>query len=183
MRYNLTENFLLFIADFFDTNKKFFSIRAALAMAGDPILGKNRRLIEKYINQKRGQRKLYCAMQALKRRGYLAEKIFNNSRGYILTSKAKARIFKIKSKNIKRKKLPKGQWLMVFFDIPETRRRDRNFLRSVLINLGFEQLQKSVWISPFDTQELLRDFIRDNNLGQFVKLLLVSALDINKNNY
>ncbi len=39
-----------------------------------------------------------------------------------------------------------GKYIIVVFDIPETIRKKRDWLRSVLKNLEFEMIQKSVWM-------------------------------------
>lgn len=52
--------------------------------------------------------------------------------------------------------------LIVAFDIPETMRRKRDWLREELVVYGFEQLQKSVWFGP---GPLSQKFIE--NCGRF----------------
>jgi phenylacetic acid degradation operon negative regulatory protein len=56
------------------------------------------------------------------------------------------------------------KWRMVIFDIPEVTRRDRDFLRSQLQWLGFLELQKSVWIFPYEIKSELGDFIKLCNI-------------------
>jgi phenylacetic acid degradation operon negative regulatory protein len=53
-----------------------------------------------------------------------------------------------------------GKWRVVFFDIDEQRKGKRDFLRKYLMKLGFKQMQKSVWISPYDCQNELK-YIRE----------------------
>src|SRR3989344_7174587 len=48
-----------------------------------------------------------------------------------------------------------GKWRVVIFDIPEARRTLRNRLRDMLLQIGFVQLQKSVWVYPFDCEDLV----------------------------
>lgn len=55
--------------------------------------------------------------------------------------------------------------IIISFDIPEIRRRDRNWLRIELFHLGFKILQKSVWLGP---SPLPKEFITDLKL---IKLL------------
>ena len=53
------------------------------------------------------------------------------------------------------------RWRIVIFDIAHTQRVKREALRGLLKRLGFYQLQKSVWIHPFDCASevnLLKDF-------------------------
>lgn len=46
---------------------------------------------------------------------------------------------------------------VIAFDIPERDKKKRNWLRLNLINLGFEKLQKSVWVGD---EKLPEDFFR-----------------------
>ncbi|MBI2588724.1 CRISPR-associated endonuclease Cas2 [Candidatus Saccharibacteria bacterium] len=41
-----------------------------------------------------------------------------------------------------------GKWRLVFFDIPEVSRSARDQIRRLLKELGFKQLQLSVWVHP-----------------------------------
>jgi len=50
------------------------------------------------------------------------------------------------------------KWRIVFFDIPEKRRRARDALRNKLRELGFCELQKSVFVHPYPCQDEI-DFI------------------------
>ncbi len=62
---------------------------------------------------------------------------------------------------IKKPKKWDGKWRIVIFDISQLKKVYRELFRSKLKELGFYQLQKSVWIVPFDCQdeiELLREF-------------------------
>ena len=45
--------------------------------------------------------------------------------------------------------------MIVIFDVPETEKRYREWLRSELVGLGFEMIQKSVWFGP----PLPREFV------------------------
>ena len=66
----------------------------------------------------------------------------------------------MKGKLLHNKKWDK-QWRIVIFDIKTSRRKKRDALRRMLKRLGFEQLQKSTWIYPFDCKEevsLTKDF-------------------------
>ncbi len=47
------------------------------------------------------------------------------------------------------------RWRLLIFDIPEQKRRLRDQVRSTLILLGFVRLQDSVWIFPYECQQIL----------------------------
>jgi len=54
-----------------------------------------------------------------------------------------------------------GRWRILIFDIPDKYKIKREALRGKLKELGLFQLQKSVWICPYNFQnevEVLRDF-------------------------
>lgn len=51
------------------------------------------------------------------------------------------------------------KWRVVVFDIPEKKRNQRNFLRGRLKWLGFKELQKSVWIFPYDIKQELEELL------------------------
>ncbi len=75
--------------------------------------------------------------------------------------KRKAGMFQIDKLEIKRPKKWDGKWRLVIFDISQLKKIYREAFRGKLKELGFYQLQKSVWVHPFDCQaeiELLRNF-------------------------
>ena len=46
-----------------------------------------------------------------------------------------------------------GLWHLVFADIPEKKKRARNALRHKLRQLGFVQINRSVWIFPYECEK------------------------------
>ncbi len=52
------------------------------------------------------------------------------------------------------------KWRMVIFDIPESMKKARNALREKLQNLGFHQIQKSVWVYPYECKNEI-DFVAE----------------------
>ena len=89
-----------------------------------------------------------------------------------------------KSKIIERAKisLPVNQysttqtsnWKIISFDIPESEKRKRAWLRGVLRRLGFKILHKSVWIGKADLPEkLIKDWQRLNLLS-YIEILAVT---------
>lgn len=78
---------------------------------------------------------------------------FEKNKIYI-TEKGRMRIIKNIIQNKKIKNL-NNSWLGIIFDIPETNRRERDLLRKELRSFGCRELQKSVWITPFDIEKEL----------------------------
>jgi len=83
---------------------------------------------------------------------------------------------------IKRPKKWDGKWRVLIFDIAQLKKLYREALRGKLKELGFYQLQKSVWVCPFDCRaevEILKDFfgLKDNELR------LILAIDIENDTF
>ncbi len=54
---------------------------------------------------------------------------------------------------------------LVTYDIPESRRKDRDVFRSFLRDLDAAMLQISVWLTPYNPQALIEEFIRERDMG------------------
>lgn len=67
-----------------------------------------------------------------------------------------------------------GRWRLVMFDIPESKRDIRDRLRRALTNLGLGILQASVWISPNDIKDEIREIAERLELGTTLKFFEVS---------
>lgn len=64
-----------------------------------------------------------------------------------------------------------GKWRIVIWDIPEKRRLARDLLRFKLKQLGFKQWQKSVWVSKVNCTDLLRGFITQTGMTDWVMVI------------
>ncbi|MEM4271424.1 MAG: CRISPR-associated endonuclease Cas2 [Candidatus Pacearchaeota archaeon] len=53
----------------------------------------------------------------------------------------------------KKKKVWDGRWFLVFFDVPESQRNKRDYLRKFLKKLGFYPYQKSVYLFPYECEK------------------------------
>jgi len=73
-----------------------------------------------------------------------------------------------------------GRWRILIFDIPENQRRKRDILRTKLTDLGFHQLQKSVWITPYPLPDAFTEFLSEIKAHLF--LYSITAEKINREN-
>ena len=106
--------------------------------------------------KERGQRKkFYQALSRLKKsRLFIVGEKANDTFTVQLTEKGKRKVKEIHLEELKVQK-PKHWdeiWRMVIFDIPNTKNKAREALRLKLRDLGFYQLQKSVWVIPYPCQ-------------------------------
>lgn len=101
-----------------------------------------------------------------------------------------------KQKLIKRKNIPKGPYFgltdqgrkllekpavlkkrndgsstIVIFDVPESKRTSRNYLRRYLLRNGFRTLQKSVYISRNKVPGAIVELTKELGLGSYVSVI------------
>lgn len=78
----------------------------------------------------------------------------------VLTEKGKLRAIQFKIDDLKIK-IPARwdkKWRVVFFDVPEKKRQARDALRDKLREIGFYELQKSVFVFPYECRNEI-DFV------------------------
>ena len=69
------------------------------------------------------------------------------------------------------------KWRVLIFDIPEHRRTLRNKIRNTLIGIGFLRVQYSVWIFPYDCEELVTLLKADFRIGKDLLYLIVERIE------
>lgn len=108
--------------------------------------------------------------------GYIA---LDNLRRPRLTTKGQTRLRMLHLGQAKYKK-PKrwdGKWRILMFDIKEPRRTVRERLRSMLTRIGFVKLQNSVWVYPYDCEELILLLKTDFKLGREVLYVIADQIE------
>jgi DNA-binding MarR family transcriptional regulator len=66
--------------------------------------------------------------------------------------------------------LPNQAQLMIIFDIPETMAVARAQLRRVLRSWHFHQIQKSVWVTPYDHRQSLKELVAELELVPYIQI-------------
>ncbi len=69
------------------------------------------------------------------------------------------------------------RWRMVVFDVPEYRKSIRNRLRMQMRLFGFLRLQDSVWVYPYDCEELIALLKADLRIGKDVLYAIVEKIE------
>ncbi len=69
------------------------------------------------------------------------------------------------------------RWRVIMFDIPERRKKDRDQLRRTMIDAGFLCFQDSVWIFPYDCEDLVTLLKVDMRLGDAVRYGILEKLE------
>ena len=97
---------------------------------------------------------------------------------FVLTHKGKARAITYRFDDIKIKKERwDGQWRMVIFDIPEDFRKARDALRSKLKKLGFCELQKSVFVFPYECKDEIDFIVEFFDVREYVRYGVLRSID------
>ena len=128
-----------------------------------------------YKNRKKDFAKL---IYKLKQAGYLRSLRVKNKSAIIITPKGLEKLFNIKMKLTKKKRRTDKKWQMVLFDIPETKRKQRDWFRKGLQYLGYKKLQKSIWVCPYEVLKETQDLIKRYKLESYVELLLVKKIGL-----
>ena len=68
--------------------------------------------------------------------------------------------------------------IIIAFDIPETYRKKRDWLRIEIISLGFIPLQKSVWFGPAPLPKEFIKFLDELKIIKFIKFLEAKEKDL-----
>lgn len=120
------------------------------------------------------------AIDKLITRGLLEFGKSNRGKTYIkITSAGRKQLCRYQLGNLKIEK-PKhwdGKWRVIIFDIKEFRRAGRDHFRRGLERFGFKKLQNSVWILPYDCEELILLLKSNLGFGREVLYLTVERLE------
>ena len=73
-----------------------------------------------------------------------------------------------------------GKWRVIIFDIKEERKTLRDKVRRTLLALGFKHLQHSVWIFPYDCEDLITLLKSDFKIGKDLLYLIVEKIEYDK---
>ena len=77
----------------------------------------------------------------------------------------------------KKNKQWNGKWFLVFFDVPETQRNKRDYLRRYLIKLGFYQYQKSVYLFPYECEKEVELIKRVVEGAKYMKYIIAEKIE------
>ena len=137
----------------------------------------------RYIPGKNGSRYLFQNKRALTRLKDKGLVIFikRDGRWYARTTD-KGRLFLlgdglrdhlVRTKN----KRWDGQWRVVTFDVPEKRRATRDRLRGYMQAYGFKKVQSSVWVFPYDCEDVLALIKAELRIGNAVLYMVVDEIE------
>ncbi|HEY4506122.1 MAG TPA: hypothetical protein VJJ24_01590 [Candidatus Paceibacterota bacterium] len=97
----------------------------------------------------------------------------------ILSEKGRQKAITLDISNLQIKEPIKwdGNWRVVLFDIPEYLRKVRDTLRNHLLDMGFVEYQKSVFVHPYPCQNEIDFLIETYEIRRFVRFMVSSSFD------
>lgn len=117
-----------------------------------------------FVPPKNKKESIYNAVSQMLKTGYL-EKVVKNGKPYLRISNRGFQGWQRDFSFLAMRDTPwDGKWRLVIFDLPEERKIRREALRRKLYELGFGQLQKSIYISPFDFVQDMAEFLERQHL-------------------
>ncbi len=114
----------------------------------------------------------------LKKRGLIDCRDIGGEKIFVLTEKGNKKIqrYIIDEMDIEIPKKWDGIWRIVIFDIPESRRRARQIFAQKLKNLGFHQMQRSVFVHPFECRDEI-DFMKEAlEIGDYTTCIAAASI-------
>jgi len=100
--------------------------------------------------------------------------------GFItLTKKGTQKLHELEKHDYKipRPKRWDKKWRVLIFDIPEKKRFLRDKIRLTLSSIGFKRLQDSVWVYPYDCEDLITLIKADFKIGKDLLYLIVDSIE------
>lgn len=70
-----------------------------------------------------------------------------------------------------------GKWRIIFFDIPEKKRKHRDYLRFIIRTIGFREFQKSIWVYPYNIPSFLEEILDEENIKKYTRFITTESID------
>lgn len=125
------------------------------------------------ISKTQKQYRLNKTAKRLESAGYIkrsGNKFFITKKGEMLILKVSPSFIKEKNKKWDKK------WRIVCFDVKEDSRKKRDSLRKELKNIGFIQMQKSVWVCPYPCEGYIELLKTDFGFGKNIRYMIATKI-------
>lgn len=115
----------------------------------------------------------------LKRSGVIKKYVDEKGEFIEITQKGRKFIKKIFTEQLAIKLPAKWdkKWRLVIFDIPDTKKKERNILREKLERLGFLKLQESVYVYPFECSREIEALKKMYLIEPYVQYVLADRIE------
>lgn len=144
----------------------------SLGLAYSP--GKQIRVLKQLNKEWRSinRNKLIRNLRELYNYGFISWKERSNGDCEVTITKkgaSKVKLLNLDQLSVKKPSQWDGKWRIVFFDVPEKERQARNALREKLRDLGFYEMQKSIFVFPYECQDEINFIVSIFNIKPYVQ--------------
>ncbi len=95
-----------------------------------------------------------------------------------LTKKGEEKMLELSLREqVKQKRRWDGKWRVLVFDIPERRKRIRQWIRNTVREIGFIRLQDSVWVYPYDCEDLITLIKANLHIGDAMLYMIADTIE------
>lgn len=152
---------------------------AVLAPNAITMLDKPTRAYFKKLDERSKQREFKRLLYYMKQRDYIKPRAGGYDHGIIITKKGREYLSRtdLEQLSISRPKQWDKQWRIVFFDIPERYKAGRKQLAYKLKQIGFYQLQRSVWVHPFPCRPEIEFITATYEVQKYVSYIEAGTID------
>ena len=152
----------------------------ALGLSGSPK--KSFKIIDAIVKEWKGidRQSLKRSIKSLYKEKLVSEKY--NKDGTVtlnLTKQGKrfALTYNLENLKIKRQSKWDKKWRIVIFDIPEKKKKIRDALRMHLRQMNFYELQKSVFVNPFECESEIEYIVEFFKIRKHVRFIVADSID------
>ena len=155
---------------------------AGIALLAPPMLRLLKNADPEWLLKRDPGRRLRESALRLKRKGLVEFKNENGKKKLRLTPRGEKVMGSIWNETYQLQKPRRWdeRWRLVIFDIPEKQRPTRDKIRHLVSRLGFLRLQDSVWVYPYDCEELVTLLKTDLKIGRAVLYIIADAIEFDK---
>ena len=151
---------------------------AAVALAAPNVLQLLKHVDPDWMRKRDPRERLYVVASRLKRKGLVVFVKEDGRTRMRLSEKGKAAA----QRALLGQPLPRAfrwdrRWRMLVFDIPEKRRKLRDKVRSIVSGFGFVRLQDSVWVFPYDCEDIITILKTELKLGTQMLYVIADAIE------
>ncbi|MBI2674076.1 MAG: hypothetical protein HYX23_02230 [Candidatus Zambryskibacteria bacterium] len=130
------------------------------------------------LPNKRQKEYIGSSASKLVKRGLL----FYDGKRYQLTLKGESllRRWQFADFQLQKPKRWDKKWRVIIFDIPEKKKKARDDLTILFRQTGIRRLQNSVWIYPYDCEDIITLLKTDFRIGKYLLYMIVDELENDK---
>lgn len=134
------------------------------------------------LDRRSQEREMRRIVHYMKQRGLIAYNFRDYEHGIVITRKGQKRLKdnRYNSLGIPVPEKWDEKWRLVFFDIPLESSKNRSSFTLKLKALGYQPLQKSIWVHPFPSRPEIEIITEHFGLRKFVTYVEITEIDSEK---